>query len=171
MNYPPHIMNRPSAAVQDFTIHETGLLGRNKEFDALLSVLDAGSDKVIRRDSVDLLDLARWLPRICLHDFVTDNDGELVDAIVRFQGREIGASYSEITGKSIFEHPETAVVDKTFQALKRTFNLKRPITSSAIGRVEGGRDLAFQSLYVPLSSDGEDIVGSLLYAIIEPLET
>lgn len=171
MNYPSHIADRPSATIQNFTIHETSLIGRNKEFDALLTVLGTATDQIVRRNSVDLLDLAHWLPRICLHDFVTDDTGQLVDAIVRFQGPEIGASYSEITGKSIFTHPEPAVVDMTLQAMKRIIKLKRPLTSSATGMMENKPDLLFQSLYIPLSSNGKDIIGSLIYATIEPSKT
>lgn len=170
MNYPSHITNRPSATIQDFIIHETSLLGRNKEFDALLAALGATTDQIVRRDNVDLLDLAHWLPRICLHDFITDDTGQLVDAVVRFQGPEIGASYSEITGKSISSHPEPAVVDMTVQAFKRIIDLGRPVSSSAIGRMEDGPDVAFHSLYIPLFSSSERIVGSVLYATIELLE-
>lgn len=168
MNYPSHILDRPSAVVRDFSIHETDLAGRNLEFDKLSSVLDAGSDQVLRRDRVDLLQLGPWLPRICLHDFIIDDDGQLVDAIVRFQGPEIGASYSEITGKSMFTHPEPDVVERTFSTMKRMFELGRPITSSSIGVMRNSRNLRFQSLFIPLSSNGTDVIGSFLYASIEP---
>jgi hypothetical protein len=106
MNYPQHILDRPLAELQDLTVIETGLTGRNSDIDALLMLLDVRSDKIFRRSDLDLLVLAPWLPRICLFDFVIGSDGQLNDAFVRFQGAEIGASYSEITGQSIFAHPK-----------------------------------------------------------------
>jgi hypothetical protein len=42
--------------------------------------------------------------------------------------------------------------------------------TTSYGFVKSGADLSFQTLYVPLSSDGEDVAGALIFASIKPRE-
>lgn len=167
MDHRLHQTQRTGVTITNVVNHESDLEGLNPGIDALLTLLGDGSDGMTLRDHVDLLDLAPYLPKICLLDLIFDDDGGLEDIVGRFQGQEVSAYYGEATGKSVHTLPVRQVSDSAFVTTKRMVELKRPLVVVTTGRTEEGYDLRVDALYIPLSATGKDVVGGLLYVDIQ----
>jgi hypothetical protein len=123
----------------------------------------AGAGRIVRGVDIDLLELSRFVPRICLLDFERDADGEVVDAMMRMQGSEIARQYKDVMGKSVREQNIEEVEERIFYLSNRISQTRKPIVALAKRLSEQKEYVSMSVLYVPLSDDNAIVNGALLY--------
>lgn len=135
------------------------LRGDDPEIEAILSYFEekTGGDRLARRADVNPAALKPFLPDICIHRAVYDENGALQDIIVQLIGTEVTSFYGEMTGKSVREHPAREVANRIFVAGQTCIEQRRPVVAVAQALSAKKNHLRVNILYVPLSEDGEVI--------------
>ncbi len=122
-----------------------------------------GGMRMARRSDIDPVQLTHFLRRICIFEPIFSADGELDDIMVRLMGTETAGFYGEMTGDSVKNHRSREVVARIFESVGMLLESGRPVTGFARELSGEKNHLRIQSLFVPLSTDGETIDKIFVY--------
>lgn len=156
-------LSRPNISGSKVKLLEDNFSGLNSSVDHILEILNLSSGRAAIAERVNLLDLAPFLSKICLVDFILEGDGKILDAIGRFEGADVSSVYGELTGISLKQLPSSEVIERVFRAFDRILELKKPVFSVGSADLEGGLHIRVDTLYLPLATEGGTIRGALLY--------
>lgn len=163
MNYILKNIDRTQIQTMSWIIHETDFHGLNTVIDELLTVFDRGPEGVFPKSDLDLLDLAPWLQKICLLDFVVADDRQLANVLVRFQGKDVSTFFGEHTHQSIENLAVPESIERVLQASRRVSELRHPLVCVSNGAMATGDTLHADILFVPLAAEDQGVVGTLVY--------
>lgn len=122
----------------------------------------AGSRRFPSRGDIDPLEFAYILGWVMLVDVIRDP--------LRFRFRLYGSAIADrmnfdMTGKFVDEHPDTDYRERIEREWRETVERREPTHSVVDGLFEG-RPIHFETLRLPLSSDGRD-TDMLLVAVCD----
>ncbi len=129
-----------------------------------------GGTRLASRADLNPSDITRMLPMIALHELVYDDKGRLGDFRVRLLGTRMVFYYGERTGETYFSLRKTPELipsaDRIFQSLATVAKEKQPALCSSSFQDGRKKWLNAVSMYIPLSTEGENVNMAISYADI-----
>lgn len=124
----------------------------------------AGRTMPQRRD-VDPLDIARHLPNITLVDVVPDTRRYVYRVVGT---REVDARGADPTGHSVLDSYFCSSRDAALVGYDRVCSERRPLFRDGQFFAESGRRTGRQTIFLPLSVDGETVSQIMIYSLHGP---